>query len=124
MKTLVEYLGSRLIPVDVLYVVETINEVNLAYKNVVLSLEKAGIRTIPLSETLLRLKNGSRIIFRPANLAMPSLVPDFLILDGFINAEEFTPMLKPSCKDNLIYVGGGMSQIRDYAKKQAYKRFV
>ena len=51
MKTLIEYLGSRLEPVDCAYIVEDIEQVELKSKNIQLMLAKAGMRTIPISPT-------------------------------------------------------------------------
>lgn len=127
MKTFIEYLGSRLEPVDCAYIVEDMKEVPLKYKNLEIQLAKAGMRTVPLTDRCLRLKNGSRITFYSSGMALTGCAFDFVIVDGFIDHTWYDVMvkmrMKPKAGDNVIFMGGGMSQIRDFAKKQAYKRF-
>ena len=128
MKTLINYLGSRLEPVDVLYIVESMaRDGEIAQGNLVIQLAKAGIRSTPISRRTLRLKNGSRILFYDAGAALTGIRVNFAVIDGFISNEYVDNAVRcrldRGCEDNLIFLGGGMSQIREFARKNAYERF-
>ena len=128
MKPLINYLQSEIGAKRVLYLCDSPKNIDQAYKNVAINLEKAGIRTIPLTKQCIRLKDGTQIFFFPVSAGLEGRRFNFAIVDGFVDRDYIEEVVKTRLylddNKNIVLLGGGMSEIRDYARTEAMKRLV